>query len=81
MLEHPAPKGSRSVSWPWYHHCLTNELTPEARIMLEFYSRVPAANIESHIYSIVSSSLKSISAFFPSQVPVCQTMQAKTLVA
>ena len=54
MLEHPAPKGSRSVSWPWYHHCLTNELTPEARIMLEFYSRIPAANVESHIYSIVS---------------------------
>ena len=64
MLEHPAPKGSRSVSWPWYHHCLTNELTKEARTMLEFYSRIPAANVESHIYSIVSHRPTSTGASF-----------------
>ena len=28
--------------------------------MLEFYSRIPAANVESHIYSIVSGVLYSI---------------------
>lgn len=54
MLDRPAPDGARSVSWPWYHHVLTTELTPDARIILEDYSGVLPQDVESHIYSIVS---------------------------
>lgn len=55
MLDGLAPYGSRSVSWPWYHHTLTTELTPIARSILEKYSGIPSDEVESHIYSIVSS--------------------------
>lgn len=54
MLERPVPEGSRSVSWPWYHHVLTNELTSEARNVLVKYSKIAPRSVESHIYSIVS---------------------------
>ena len=55
MLDRPAPEGARSVSWPWYHHVLTNELTLEVRAIFEGYSGVRREDIESHIYSIVST--------------------------
>lgn len=55
MLDGPVPAGARSVSWPWYHHELGEELTTEAKEVLEQYSNVPADKIESHIYRIVSS--------------------------
>lgn len=55
MLDRPAPEGARSVSWPWYHHVLTNELTPDARSLLEKYSGILPEDVESHIYSIVSA--------------------------
>ena len=57
MLDRPAPEGSRSVSWPWYHLVLTNELTPDARSMLEGYSGIPPDDVESHIYSVVSTNI------------------------
>ncbi|KAL8768200.1 MAG: hypothetical protein Q9209_005509 [Squamulea sp. 1 TL-2023] len=52
MLDGPVPSGARSVSWPWYHHLLTNELTPDAKELLTTYSKVPPADIKAHIYSI-----------------------------
>ncbi|KAL9601636.1 MAG: hypothetical protein Q9219_002356 [cf. Caloplaca sp. 3 TL-2023] len=52
MLDGPVPDGARSVSWPWYHHVLTNELTPDAKKLLATYSRVPPDEMEAHIYSI-----------------------------
>ncbi|KAL8649173.1 MAG: hypothetical protein Q9226_005683 [Calogaya cf. arnoldii] len=52
MLDGPVPGGARSVSWPWYHHLLTNELTPDAKKLLTTYSKVPSKEIEAHIYSI-----------------------------
>ena len=55
MLDGPVPAGARSVSWPWYHHELGEELTTEAKEVLEQYSNVAADKIESHIYRIVSS--------------------------
>lgn len=56
MLDGPVPEGARSVSWPWYHHELTYELTPDARSILENYSKISPENVESHIYRIVSDS-------------------------
>lgn len=53
MLDGPVPDGARSVSWPWYHHVLTNELTPDARELLMTYSGVSRKEMEAHIYSIV----------------------------
>lgn len=53
MLEGPVPDGARSVSWPWYHHVLTNELTREAKQLLAAYSGISPSQLEAHIYSIV----------------------------
>ena len=55
MLDGPVPDGARSVSWPWYHHELKDELTPEARLVLEEYSNIRPEKIESHVYRIVST--------------------------
>ena len=55
MLHGPVPDGARSVSWPWYHHVLTNELTVDARILFEEYAKVPSKDVENHIYRIVCS--------------------------
>ncbi|KAL9125353.1 MAG: hypothetical protein Q9217_005434 [Psora testacea] len=52
MLDGPVPDGARSVSWPWYHHELGQELTPAARTLLEQYSRIDQGEVESHIYRI-----------------------------
>ena len=59
MLDGPVPDGARSVSWPWYHHVLTNELTRDAKKLLTTYSGVSEKEMEAHIYSIVR--LSSIS--------------------
>ena len=56
MLDGPVPEGARSVSWPWYHHTLTDELTIDARCVLEDYSKIPPPEVEAHIYRIVSLS-------------------------
>ena len=55
MLDGPVPDGARSVSWPWYHHVLTNELTPDARTLFEQYAMIPPEEVENHVYRIVSS--------------------------
>lgn len=55
MLDGPVPDGARSVSWPWYHHVLTDELTVDARALFEQYAKVPPKDVENHIYRIVSS--------------------------
>lgn len=55
MLDRPVPERSLSVSWPWYHHVLSTELTVDARNVLEKYSEIPSEAVESHIYSIVSA--------------------------
>ena len=47
------PEGARSVSWPWYHHEIGDELTTEAKKVLEMYSKILPDEIESHIYRIV----------------------------
>ncbi|KAL8706613.1 MAG: hypothetical protein Q9201_000360 [Fulgogasparrea decipioides] len=52
MLDGPVPDGARSVSWPWYHHILTKELTPDAKKLLTAYSEVSPEDVEAHIYSI-----------------------------
>lgn len=54
MLDGPVPNGARSVSWPWYHHTLTTELTVDARTLLEQYSKIPPDRVETHIYRVVS---------------------------
>ena len=54
MLDGPVPNGARSVSWPWYHHTLTTELTLDARTLFEQYSKIPPDRVETHIYRVVS---------------------------
>ena len=52
---------ARSVMWPWYHDLLQNELTAEARQVLETYSGIAPAEVESHIYKIVGTlSLRNV---------------------
>ncbi|KAI4090310.1 MAG: hypothetical protein L6R37_007903 [Teloschistes peruensis] len=52
MLDGPPPLGAKSVSWPWYHHVITNELTPDAKKLLTTYSGIPLKDLEAHIYSM-----------------------------
>ncbi|KAL6720881.1 hypothetical protein ACLMJK_002806 [Lecanora helva] len=52
MLDGPVPDGARSVSWPWYHHTLTTELTLDARTLLEDYSKIPPKDVENHVYRV-----------------------------
>lgn len=54
MLDGPVPEGARSVSWPWYHHTLGEELKQDAQTILEEYSKIPSKDVESHIYRMVS---------------------------
>ena len=54
MLDGPVPDGARSVSWPWYHHVITNELTVDARTLFEEYAKIAPEDVENHIYRIVS---------------------------
>lgn len=56
MLDGPVPDGARSVSWPWYHHVLTDELTADARALFEQYAKIPPEDVENHIYRIVGLS-------------------------
>lgn len=65
MLDRPAPDGARSVSWPWYHHLLTTELTPDARTILEKYSGIAPEDVESHIYSVVSKFPRAVDHSLP----------------
>lgn len=58
MLDGPVPDGARSVSWPWYHHTLTTELTLDARTLLQKYSKIPKEDVENHVYRIVSHPLR-----------------------
>ena len=60
MLDGPVPNGARSVSWPWYHHTLTTELTVDARTLLECYSKIPPDRVETHIYRVVSFQLSKL---------------------
>ena len=53
MLDGPVPEGARSVSWPWYHHVITNELTTDARTLFEQYAKIPSEEVENHVYRIV----------------------------
>lgn len=59
MLDGPVPAGARSVSWPWYHHTLTTELTADSRTLLQQYSGVPAQDVEHHVYRIVSPRIQA----------------------
>lgn len=48
--DHPA----RSRKLPWYQDLLGNKLSPEARKLFEQYSKIPAQEVEAHIYRVVS---------------------------
>ena len=75
MLDGPVPYGARSVSWPWYHHTITTELTADARTLLEQYSKIPPDRVEPHIYRIVSFYLSN-SKSSPQLTRICQRDKA-----
>lgn len=50
--DHPA----RSRKLPWYQTSLGNKLSPEARKLFEQYSKIPAQEVDAHIYRVVSCS-------------------------
>ena len=45
---------SRTKDVPYYHSKIGSSLTPAGRQLFETYSRVPASEVEAHIYKIVS---------------------------
>lgn len=46
---------ARSKKLPWYQASLGNKLSPEARQLFEQYSKIPAQEVEAHVYISVSS--------------------------
>jgi hypothetical protein len=38
----------------WYYKDLNDHLAPQSRKLLQEYSHIPAKNVDSHIYSLVS---------------------------
>lgn len=51
-----AAKISRSKDLPWFQSKIGSSLTPASRQVLEEYSHIDPAEVESHIYKIVESS-------------------------
>ena len=45
---------SRTKGVPYFHSKIGSSLTPAGRQLFETYSRVPASEVEAHIYKIVS---------------------------
>ena len=71
-------KGSRdSKENRWYYQSLDNHISLEARELLEKYSQIPADEVDTHIYKMVSSHGSGIR---PKTLPnLCQTVHASTL--
>ena len=46
---------AREKDVPWYNPELGNQLGDSARELLENYSKIPAAEVEYHVYKIVRS--------------------------
>jgi hypothetical protein len=44
---------TRSKQFPWYQESFGSRLTPTCRQLLEEYSRIPPAEVESHVYKMV----------------------------
>lgn len=45
--------GARDRDVPWYNPDLSHKLGDTARELLENYSKIPAAEVEEHVYKIV----------------------------
>lgn len=43
----------RSKDVPWYNSDMGNKLGVSARELLEKYSKIPADEVENHVYSVV----------------------------
>jgi hypothetical protein len=56
-----AAKISRSKKLPWFQSKIGSSLTSAGRQLLEEYSHIDPAEVESHIYKIVESSFLIIS--------------------
>lgn len=50
---------SRSQQFPWYQQSFGSLFTPECRQLLERYSRIAPAEVESHVYKMVKPPTKS----------------------
>lgn len=46
--------GTRNKNVPWYNEDMGSKLGAAARSLLENYSHIPSAEVEPHIYSVVS---------------------------
>ena len=49
----------RSKNWPWYQESIGDKLTPTVRVLLEDYSGIPSEDVESHVYQIVCTNMRS----------------------
>jgi hypothetical protein len=45
---------AREKDVPWYNPSIENKLGPSARELLENYNKIPPAEVEDHVYKIVS---------------------------
>lgn len=52
--------GTKTKGFPWYQETFGTRLTPECRRLLEEYSGVPPAEVESHVYKMVRYTLSPL---------------------
>lgn len=60
--------GSRDKNVPWYIPSLDEKLIPSTRELFESYSKIPANEVENHVYKIVSPHV------LPSLIPIANIL-------
>jgi len=58
----PGAQVARTKNWPWYISSTDFRLTPTGRQIFEEYSNIVPADVEPHIFHIVSFPTKSVSS-------------------
>jgi hypothetical protein len=54
----------RTKDVPWYNHEIGSKLGDSARDLLENYSHIPPAEVESHVYAVVSINVPSFESHY-----------------
>ncbi|PQE13508.1 methyltransferase domain-containing protein [Rutstroemia sp. NJR-2017a WRK4] len=71
-----------STSKPWYFTTLGNRLGSEAREMLEEYSHIPSAQVDEHVYKMLSDlAADGSSTLSPHRIHFVDTIELSTSVA
>ena len=63
MPQRAGPETSRTKERPWFHSSIGETLTPTGRELFEKYSKIPAAEVDDHLYKAVCPCLSSPASY------------------